>query len=169
MTVPTLQTARLFLRPPALKDVRILARTLNNLEISRWLTLVPYPYGSADAEWFINENIAGRFNAWFIWMGDDLIGTIGLDRELGYWLAQEAWGQGYATEAGQAVLDHHFTTTDADITKSSHFVKNTASQRVLTKLGFVDVGAHVHFSKARQADVSGRSMALTRAAWESRR
>ncbi|MEO1640618.1 MAG: GNAT family N-acetyltransferase [Pseudomonadota bacterium] len=165
--VPTLRTARLLLRALRPSDAPAITAALNNYEVSKWLTMVPYPYTLADAEWFIAENAKGRFRARLIWAGDRLVGTIGLENELGYWLAQDAWGQGYATEAAQAVLAHHFASTDADLVNSSHFVENTASRNVLTKLGFVDVGAHVHFSNARQADVPGRSMQLTRKGWEA--
>ena len=169
MTVPTLRTDRLTLSAPAMRDVRVITKALNNIEISRWLTMVPFPYGITDAQWFISENQKGRFGAWLMWAGDRFVGTIGLDDELGYWLVQDAWGQGFATEAGRAVLAHYFASESNDLVQSSHFIDNTASQNVLEKLGFVDVGAHVHHSLARQADVPGRSMALTRKRWEALR
>ncbi len=169
MTVPTLRTDRLTLRAPRLRDVRVVTKALNNFNVSRWLTQVPFPYGMTDAEWFIKECHRGNFTAWFIWADDDFVGTIGIDGELGYWLAQDAWGKGFATEAGRAVLAHHFDTTEADEVRSSHFVENKGSQNVLTKLGFVDVGAHAHFSKARGEDVAGRSMRLTREGWQASR
>src|SRR3546814_17775786 len=39
-----------------------------------------------------------------------LVGCIGIDRkgddgELGYWIARQHWGRGYATEAGRALLE----------------------------------------------------------------
>jgi len=165
MTVPTLRTDRLTLCAPAMRDARVITKALNNIEVSSWLTVVPFPYGITDAEWFIRENQKGRFGAWLIWADDAFVGTIGLDDELGYWLAQDTWEQGYATEAGRAVLAHRFDSTNDEVVKSSYFEGNKASQHVLTKLGFVDVGAHVHFSVARQADVPGRSMELSRERW----
>ncbi|MEL6642110.1 MAG: GNAT family N-acetyltransferase [Pseudomonadota bacterium] len=167
MTVPTLRTERLTLRTPRLRDARVIAKALNNIGISRWLAVVPFPYGITDAEWFIKENLHGRVHAWLAWRDDQLIGIIGLDSELGYWIAEDVWGYGYATEATRAVVDYHFENSDADRLKSAHFVGNDASRRVLTKLGFVDVGSHVRFSVARQEEVSGRSMLLTRAKWQA--
>ncbi len=145
MTLRTLQTARLLLRAPVQNDASVLAAALNNYEISKWLTVVPFPYSVADAEWFINENHEGRFHTRVIWSGDEFIGVMGIDGELGYWLAQGAWGQGYATEAGQSVVGDHFATRDDDCLKSSHFADNTASRRVLEKLGFVETVPHVHY------------------------
>ncbi|MEM9082706.1 MAG: GNAT family N-acetyltransferase [Planctomycetota bacterium] len=61
--------------------------------------------------------------------------------ELGYRLASRAWKKGYATEAARAVLDYAVAGPPA----LSHLVgvtnqENIASQRVLTKLGFLDHG-----------------------------
>jgi RimJ/RimL family protein N-acetyltransferase len=167
MTVPTLRTERLVLRAPALRDARLVARALNDFAVSRWLTVVPFPYGMTDAEWFIKGCLRGELNAWFIWADERLVGTVGLDDSLGYWIAQDAWGQGYATEAARAVLTHHFETTDADAVTSSHFEGNDGSRNVLTKLGFQDVGGLVQFSKARDENVPCRSMKVTKHRWQT--
>jgi RimJ/RimL family protein N-acetyltransferase len=167
MTIPTLRTERLVLRAPALRDARVVTKALNDFAVSRWLTVVPFPYGMTDAEWFIKGCMRGEFNAWFIWAGDQFVGTIGLDDSLGYWIAQNAWGQGFATEAARAVLAHHFATTDAMVVSSSHFDGNEGSCNVLTKLGFQDVGGLMQFSKARGENVSCRSMQLTKERWQA--
>ena len=74
----------------------------------------------------------------------ELIGCIGLDPveqddrtlEVGYWIARKAWGQGYATEAGRAVLDLARMMGCARL-HAGHYVDNPASGKVLNKLGFV--------------------------------
>ncbi len=167
MTLPTLRTERLVLRALRPQDAPAITVALNHYEISKWLAMVPYPYTLADAEWFINETIAGRAQARLAWRDDDLIGTFGVDDSLGYWLVPDTWGQGYATEAAAAVVADHFATTDDDVITSSHFVENTASRKVLKKLGFVDVGPNLHHSRSRDADVPGRDMELTRARWQA--
>lgn len=167
MTLAALETERLTLRTPSLRDARVVAKVLNNFNISKWLTMVPFPYGITDAEWFISEAAKGNFKVYFIWQQDTLIGAMGVDDGLGYWLAQDHWGKGYATEAGQVVLTHHFGTTDAYKIRASYFEGNDASCNVLTKLGFVEVDKDVHFSKARVAHVSVRNMELTRDRWNA--
>lgn len=167
MTAPTLRTTRLILRALTPQDAPVIAAALNNFEISKWLSVVPYPYTEADAAWFIEENQQGRLRAWMIWHGEVFAGVVGLDQELGYWLAQDAWGKGYATEAASAVIAHHFGATDANLIRSSHFAENAASRNVLLKLGFVDTGPHVIHCKSRGAEVQGVKVALTRARWES--
>ena len=59
---------------------------------------------------------------------------------LGYCFAQESWGQGYATEAANALLDWAFETLDLHRVQAETDTRNLASARVLEKLGFVREG-----------------------------
>ena len=135
MTVATLRTERLVLRAPALRDSRVVTKALNDFAVSRWLTVVPFPYGMTDAEWFIKGCQRGEFSAWFIWAGDQFVGTIGLDDSLGYWIAQDAWGQGYATEAAVAVKS--WARENLGLTQLFSYIDcdNTKSQAVAERLG----------------------------------
>ena len=56
--------------------------------------------------------------------------------ELGYWVGEEYWGKGYATEASKRVIEHAFDDLDADVIYASYRIENSASKRVLEKLGF---------------------------------
>lgn len=169
MTPSSLRTKWLTLRAPVAQDAKIIAQALNNLNVSRWLSAVPFPYLLGDAEWFIAENIVGRMNARLIWDGDSFVGTIGIDGELGYWLAEAAWCKGYATEAGQAVVDDFFTKTDANDLRSNYFDGNAGSSNVLTKLGFVSSGGDTGYCAARTCDVPRHRVTLTRARWAAPR
>ena len=60
--------------------------------------------------------------------------------ELGFWIAPQAWGNGYATEAGEALLLNLKTTQGAQKTLGSYFSDNRASGRVLEKLGYIKTG-----------------------------
>ena len=55
--------------------------------------------------------------------------------EIGYRYVRSAWGQGIATEAGHAVLDHGFRRLGFDPIVGVTHPANRASQRVLEKLG----------------------------------
>jgi RimJ/RimL family protein N-acetyltransferase len=57
-------------------------------------------------------------------------------REMGFHLRPEHWGQGYATEAGQAVLRCAFTALGLRGLVAGHHPHNDASRAVLRKLGF---------------------------------
>jgi [ribosomal protein S5]-alanine N-acetyltransferase len=72
---------------------------------------------------------------------DRLIGQCGLARlrsgetALGYTLAQDCWGNGYATETTIAWLRHGFSTLELDRIVAAVKPDNLASLRVLDKLG----------------------------------
>lgn len=55
--------------------------------------------------------------------------------DLYYVLAKAYWGQGYATEAAAAVMQFGFTRLRLRLIEAQAFTDNTASLRVLTKLG----------------------------------
>jgi RimJ/RimL family protein N-acetyltransferase len=59
----------------------------------------------------------------------------GPDLELGYTLARSAWGRGYATELGRALLEHAFGALGAERVVAQVEPDNAASRRVLEKLG----------------------------------
>ncbi len=57
------------------------------------------------------------------------------DVEIGWRLARRAWGHGYATEAGLAVLRHAFTTLSLDRIVAITSVLNLRSRSVMQRLG----------------------------------
>jgi [ribosomal protein S5]-alanine N-acetyltransferase len=56
--------------------------------------------------------------------------------EMGFHFRPEYWGQGFALEAGRAVIAFAFATLAVTILVAGHHPENLASGRVLTKLGF---------------------------------
>ena len=56
---------------------------------------------------------------------------------LGYCLREQAWGQGYATEAARAVLTWAFEALPLNRVQAEADTRNHASRHVLEKLGFV--------------------------------
>ena len=76
--------------------------------------------------------------------------TIGIGERLtvGYVIAPDAWGQGYATEIATASVGFAFDVLGADTVHASVLSTNRASRRVLDKAGLskdceVDHGDHV--------------------------
>jgi RimJ/RimL family protein N-acetyltransferase len=87
------------------------------------------------------ENNLGRW-AMITKVNNEFIGWCGLkyraDRDeidLGYRLKKEAWGNGYATEAAKHTLDHGFNTLKLELITGRAHVGNTASLKVLEKIG----------------------------------
>jgi RimJ/RimL family protein N-acetyltransferase len=63
------------------------------------------------------------------------LGGVGPDVELGYTLARSAWGRGYATELGRALVEYAFTALRVPRVVAQVEPANTASRHVLAKLG----------------------------------
>ena len=85
------------------------------------------------------------FGLWGAWSSasSNLIGFGGVwafreppDLELLYGVTERLWGQGYAAEVAQAVLTYCFDSLHMPVVRASTDVANTASVRVLEKLGF---------------------------------
>ena len=54
-TVAALTTKRLQLRPPVASDATAITAILSDFEISKWLSVVPFPYSRADGLEFIAD------------------------------------------------------------------------------------------------------------------
>ncbi len=168
---PVLRTPRLKLRPLRLRDAERITELISDLEVTRWLSRAPHPYTLAHAEEFLSAVVTedGSGFHWAIEQGGSLVGVIGTEDHLGYWLGCEAWGKGIATEAGDAVLDAHFGFTEDEEIGSSYTLGNAASANVLGKLGFVETHQKTSFSKALDKEVESQALVLTRARWKERR
>jgi RimJ/RimL family protein N-acetyltransferase len=165
----TLVTDRLTLRPPRAADAEAIVQGLENFSVSRWTGRVPYPYGPADAEAFLAHcrDLPADALVLAITRDDALIGVIGIEHnELGYWMAEPYWGQGFGSEAARAVTDHGFERLGLAEIVASHHIGNAASRRILLGLGFVEEGKGSAFSKAQQAEVPHMKLRLTRDAWK---
>ena len=164
------RTPRLLLRPGWGEDAPALARAIADETVVRGLSSAPWPFGIAEAEAFlaaprdpvlpsflITERTAGA---------PRVVGSCGLGRrasgavELGYWIARAQWGQGFATEAGIALVEIARTLKLARL-EASHFIDNPASGRVLEKLGFTATGLSApRFSCARGGEAMTRLFGL---------
>jgi len=143
------RTQRLTLRPGWPEDAPAVARAIGHEAVVRMLAKAPWPYRLADAQAFLSRPRSAS-EAFFLILSHEEpyprpIGGIGLapdeeGHELGYWLAPEAWGRGYATEAGRAVVEIARHALGLRRLQSGHFLDNPASGQVLQKLGFRATG-----------------------------
>ena len=160
------RTARLVLRPVAASDESDIVAAINDLDVSGWLSTVPYPYSVADFRFFLSE-IAKPGETFVILDAQGVAGVVGLeDGELGYWLAPRAQGLGYATEACRALLAAHFATA-AEAFVAGYFEGNVRSARVLEKLGFIETVRRPRQCKALGMDRPHVDLLLTREAFLS--
>ena len=143
-----IRSQRLFLRPAFPEDWQAIYTGINDEGIVRMLASVPWPYSEQDARDFAARAQNPLLPQCVITVpgaaGAPVIGGIGLQQsangvELGYWLARAAWGRGYATEAGRALLASAAAIGHRRI-HAAHALDNPASARVLRKLGFKATG-----------------------------
>ena len=141
------------LRPWQWSDVSSMVRICNNIHV--WNNLrdqMPWPYRQKDAEEWIRFNMQQHPPRNFCIEGDGAVaGGIGMvpqqdiykrNVEIGYYVAEEYWGNGYATEAVRQMVDHIFATTDCVRVYAEVFAHNLASMAVLRKNGFHEEAVH---------------------------
>lgn len=164
------RTQRLTLRPGWAEDAPELARAIGHEAVVRNLARAPWPYTIEAAETFATgfERVTEPKFLIFEHQGGALrlVGGCGVGpfekepHEFGYWITPDAWGRGYATEAGAAVLR---AARAAGIRRvvAGHFLDNPASGRVLRKLGFRPTGrVTMVYSRGRGAAVASARFEL---------
>jgi len=148
MTQPILTTQRLTLRPFAVADAIDVSRLAGTAEVFDTTENIPHPYTLEAAESWIATLAADYASgnqiscAICAKSGGDLLGGVGLRFDqrnrrgtLGYWLAVEAWGKGYATESAREVMRWGFEDYGLNRITAQYLLRNPASGRVMEKLG----------------------------------
>ncbi|HLW91258.1 MAG TPA: GNAT family N-acetyltransferase [Roseiarcus sp.] len=173
-----LETRRLWLRWPRVADAAAIQRYSAKWEVAQYTARIPHPYPAGEAERFIF--MARQANA----AGQDLILAIASNRgkrdpfgmisvesraqgrlTLGYALAPEVWGKGYASEAARAIVDASFQLTGAVEILANARIENPASRRVLEKCGFVHAGGGLEGAPARGGMMKVDRFRLERSVW----
>lgn len=137
------------IRKWTLADAADLAAALSNRKILDNLRDgLPYPYTEQDARDYIAATLAADETETFafaVTADGKAVGSIGAFRqgnihrrtaELGYYLAEEYWGQGLMTEAVDQLCAYVFERSDVIRIYAEPFAYNAASCRVLEKAGF---------------------------------
>jgi RimJ/RimL family protein N-acetyltransferase len=145
-----LRTERLLLRQWRDDDLEPFARLNADPETMRYF---PAPLTRAQSDRFAERECARiAERGWGLWAVEvvgvpSFVGFVGLAEpsfeahftpavEIGWRLAREHWGHGYATEAARAVIDHAFEDLGLERLEAGARVSNPASRRVLEKCGF---------------------------------
>ncbi|NDV01063.1 GNAT family N-acetyltransferase [Pseudoroseicyclus tamaricis] len=162
---PELRTAQALLRPLRPGDAPDIAEGIAEWRVMRWLSAPPWPYGLADAEWFVTEGADSQ--TFGIEVEGRVVGVIGAGAEFGYWLAPPLWGQGIMSEVAAAVLAWRFGTDPSPL-DSGYFLGNGPSRAVLTKHGFVPTRIVARYHRPSAQALALQEMVLTREAWEAR-
>jgi 8-oxo-dGTP diphosphatase len=149
-----LETARLLLRPYSRDDAPAIVRMLNDPEMARFLMVTPYPFVEFDAKTLVKaawrRMTGGRgFDLLVETKAPDgkVVGSVGVGlhdegarAELGFWIGRDHWGQGYATEAANRMMDFASGALKVPRFTGTVATDNAASLSVLAKLGFAETG-----------------------------
>jgi RimJ/RimL family protein N-acetyltransferase len=165
-----LATDRLTLRSVRRDDARRIARLIDDWDVAKMLARVPHPYRLEDAESWLDGVFAPDTDEPYIFAIDAGVGLAGIvgfyeheqGPEIGYWLAKPWWGNGIVSEAARAAVDWRFRATDCAQILSGAFEVNPASQRILDKLGFEEIGRLPIYCRARDKRMPHINYRLTR-------
>lgn len=160
MNIPTITTARMVLRAFAAQDVDPLHRVLGGEDVLRY-----FPNSKPPSREQVQKLISFQLEHWenhgFGWWAvvlheaEELIGWCGLqflpetgEIEVAYLLGREHWGRGLATEAARVSLRYGFEDLGLERIIALTHLENTASQRVIEKLGMPFVEQAQYFGMA---------------------
>jgi len=151
-----LDTDRLSLRPWRLEDCEEFRPIATDPQVMRYIH-GGKPWSEEQITEFVTRQMTGlESNGFCMWRlllkqhPERLIGFCGLqpwrDRpgleigcggviEIGWWLARDCWGQGFATEAARAVLQYGFGRSGLEKLIAVTHRDNQASQRVARRIG----------------------------------
>lgn len=147
MVTPVIDTARLRLRECSLEDLPELSRIRANPEVMRYIGNGKPQTREQVKDVILDIQAHWRNHSFGRWAVEHreqakIIGLCGLsyledtsEVELGYTLAEEQWGQGFATEVASACLRYGFEELELERVVAVAFPENLASRRVLEKIG----------------------------------
>ena len=154
MSIPTLETDRIILRPPRLADADALQRHFNDWEVIKQIgSHVPWPYPKDGAHAYLETSVPQNGNGTFFLWGifaksnpHELIGAIEYrfriedDDNRGFWLSRSHWGQGLMTEAVMRTQDFMFFDIGVSRLVFRNLSSNTRSRYVKNQTGAVRYG-----------------------------
>jgi len=147
-----LETKRLILRKPRLSDWEDVVEGMGDIEVAKYLKLVPHPYNKNNAIRWIKYALKewkkkNKQNyVFFIELKSEkkVIGDTGLymiSKEhskccTGSWINKNFWRKGYILEAKVSILDFAFNKLKLRKIETGAFRDNKASNNMSKKLGF---------------------------------
>lgn len=174
-----LKGPRVLLRRYRKEDASRLAEIGNNKKIARNMRYVfPSPYTLEDAKKWIKRVMIpnDKEDVFGIEFEGELVGEAGLEfgEKLhegvaggGYWLGEDYWSKGIATEAWTLLRDYAFENFDIRKMEAGTFGWNSASMKVLKKCGFIQEGCLRRSVLKFEEVCDGMEFGLLREEWEA--
>lgn len=145
-----IETERLILRPFKLTDADDIVEGLNNLNVSKWLAFVPYPYTREDAIKYIEDSINNKLYNFAIVLKSEnkVIGSTQLSNISkihgtaggGIWINEKYHGNSYGTEAWGARIRYAFNELGLRRLENGYFEGNESSFKMQEKFGYKNEG-----------------------------
>ena len=148
-----LESKRLLFRSHEAADLDAFCAMEADAEVRRYVGGAPRTREAAEQRFWERamHPVEGRLAIWATVLKEDgrYVGRCGLypnmrgerkiagEAVLAFYIARQFWGQGFASEAGRAFVEFGFDELKLERIVSAVQVENTASVRVLEKLGFV--------------------------------
>jgi RimJ/RimL family protein N-acetyltransferase len=145
MTLTTLTTERLTLRPLMMSDTPALHAWLSDPEVMRYWSTLPHTDIKQTEAWVLGSldaMIKGEAQDFAVLLEDRIIGRVAFwhGDEIGFFFDPKMQGQGYAREALRAIAAYGFATLGFKEIRADVDPDNRASLRVLERVGFVRTG-----------------------------
>jgi [ribosomal protein S5]-alanine N-acetyltransferase len=150
---PTIGTERLSLRAYQISDAPRVQQLAGDIRIAEMTSNIPHPYPDGAAEsWILAQADAyalGKAVAFAVTErgSDQTIGTVSLfnlhdhQAEIGYWIGVEWQGQGYCSEAVEALIGFGISELGINHFHARHLQRNPISGKVLRNNGLRKIGA----------------------------
>lgn len=152
-----LETSRLLLRNWDEDDIDSLVEGLNNIEVSKWLVTIPYPYTQKDALKFFefcfhrtNEHEDRTSYEFAIELKSEkkVIGGTNINKINthhgtaggGIWINESYHGKGYGFEAFRKRIDFAFNVLNLRRLENGYLEGNDQSKKMQERLGYVVEG-----------------------------
>lgn len=148
-----IESSRLILRLWQENDINDLIEGLNNINVSKWMASIPFPYTQKDAIDFIkyvrNEDVNEHIHFAIVLKEDNKVigGTEirNIDKRNGtagggIWINENYQKNGYGTEAFSTRNKYCFDVLKLRRIENGYFRGNEKSRRMQLKLGYKDEG-----------------------------
>lgn len=152
MGFPILTTTRLNLIEIKEEHLPDIYNLFSNKQVNQYYNVVPLKEideARKYVDWFYSRLKEGLGIRWGITLKDTstIIGTLGFNNytanhraNLGYELLPEYWNNGYMVEALKAIIQYGFEILQINRIEAEVMQGNTASEKLLSKLGFTREG-----------------------------
>ena len=143
-----IKTKKFILRSISLKDAKDLAKNMNNWNVMKNLSQIPFPYELKHARQFSGKmekqmkKEKTENYVMVIEIDEEVVGAVGAHHivhdhkaEMGYWLAEKHWGRGIMSEAVKKFMAHVFTKFKLRRIYAYAYPFNKGSVRVMEKVG----------------------------------